>query len=398
MRNRNNYLKMEIKRTPEQVALAHQLGSKTSKADSLAAAEAIAAVVSEPLLRVIQQAPVFSNFYARQTYGPDEAPTIPMSPLFDVRSPGYMLVWSASAPGGLASNHMQGANDLVVQVRNYNGAADVDKKWVRAQQPRLNVISDALTRLAQEVLIKQNRDATTVLMASLANSFIDGNNANTAPSNYQIFRSATAGVFQMDDFNTILAKYRRITPSYVGGTPVGTRTAISDLCGSPEWMAQVRSIAYQPQNTRIGVQTSVGVPANSYGGATALAAPDSVREEIFNSGGIQSLFSVDLHEYNELGVGQIYNNLFATYATGTYVGNNGVGSATFNSAAEQVVVGLNLDWQDLIQLTQTDEAGSEWTLQADDQYPLRSDKVGWYGSVNQGYVSTDSRGKIGLIY
>lgn len=390
MRNRNNYLKMEIKRTPEQVALAHQLGSKTNKADSMAAAEAIAAVVSEPLLKVIQQAPVFSNFFARQTYGPDEAPTIPMTPLFDTRAPGYMLVWSASAPGGLATNHMQGANDLVVQVRNYNGAADVDKKWVRNQQPRLNVISDALTRLAQEVLIKQNRDATTVLMASLANSFIDGNSANTAATNYQIFRSATAGVFQMDDFNTIITKYRRIVPSWVGGTPIGTRPSITDLCGSPEWLGFVRSIAYQPVNTRNGATTTSG--------ASSLAATDEVRNKIYNSGGLPNLFDVDLHEFNELGVGQIYNNLFATYATGTYTGNGGVSTATFNSATEQVVIGLNLDWFDLVSLSQTDEAGAEWSLIADDQYPLRSDKVGWYGSVNQGFISVDARGKLGLIF
>lgn len=390
MRNRNNYLKMEIKRTPEQIALAHQLGDKKSKANSLAAAEAIAAVVQEPLLKVIQQAPVFSNMFARQTYGPDEAPTIPLSPLFDTKSPGYMLVWSASAPGGLATNHMQGANDLVVQVRNYNGAADIDKKWVRAQQPRLNVISDALTRLAQEVLIKQNRDATTVLMASLANSFVDGNNGNTAAANYNIVRSYTAGVFQMDDFNTMMVKYRRVVPSWVGGTPVGVRPNITDLCGSPEWMGQVRSIAYQPVNTRNGATTTSG--------ASSLAATEDVRNNIFNSGGLPTLFNVDLHEFNELGVGQIYNNVFATYATGTYIGNAGTGTGTFNSATEQVVVALNLDWFDLVQLTQTDEAGVEWALTADDQYPLRSDKVGWYGAQNAGYVSVDSRGKLGLIY
>lgn len=389
MRNRNNYLKMKIERTPAQIALAHQLGSKTSKADSIAAAEAIATVVSQPLLKVIQQAPVFSNFYSRETYGPDEAPTIPLTPLFDVRAPGYMLVWSASAPGGLATNHMQGANDLVVQTRNYNGAADVDKKWVRSQQPRLNVISDALTRLAQEVLIKENRDATTVLMASLANSFVDGNNANTAPANYQIVRSATAGVFQLDDFNTMMIKYRRMISSWLGGTPGIARPNLTDLCGSPEWMGQLRSIAYQPQNTR-------GVPNSDE--STALAAPDAVRNDVFNKAGIPSMFGIDFHEFNELGVGQIYNNLFATYATGTYVGNGGVGSTTFNSASEQVVIGLNLDWFDLVSLTQTDEAGSEWSLIADDQYPLRSDKIGWYGSKNSGYVSVDNRGKLGLVY
>ncbi len=389
MRNRNNYLQIEIKKTPEQVAIARQLGSN-SRTESLAAAEAIAAVVAQPLLQVIQQAPVFSNFYSRQTYGPDEAPTIPLTPLFDTKQPGYFLVWSQTMPGGLATQQMQGANDLVVQTHNYDGSASLDKKYMRAQQPRINEISSALTRLANEVLLKQNRDATNVLMGAIANSFIDGNAANTAVGNYQIVRTATAGVFQLDDFNTLMTKYRRIVPSWVGGTPVGARPNLTDLCGSPEWMGSMRSIAYQPQNTRAG---SVGSTQSN----TAIPATDEVRNAIFNSAGLPSLFNVDLHEFNELGVGQIYNNVFATYATGTYIGNGGTSSATFNAATEQVVVGLNLDWFDLVSLTQTDQAGSEWSLNADDQFPNRADKVGWYGKLNQGYTSVDNRGKMAII-
>ncbi len=396
MRNRNNYLKIDIKKTPEQIAIARQLGS-VNKTESLAAAEAIAAVVSQPLLEVIQQAPVFSNFYGRQTYGPDEAPTIPLTPLFDTKQAGYFLVWSQTMPGGLATQQMQGANDLVVNVHNFNGSASLDKKYMRAQQPRINEISSALTRLANEVLLKQNRDATNVLMGAIANSFVDGNPANTATSNYQIVRTNTADVFTIDDFNTIMTKYRRIVPSWVGGTPVGARPNITDLAGSPEWMGQIRSIAYQPVNTRNGAQTIAGTPTNSYGGASSLAATDEVRNKIFNSAGLPNIFDVDLHEYNELGVGQIYNSVFGTYATGTYIGNGGVGSATFASATEEVIVGLNLDWFDLIQLTQTDAGGSEWSLSADDQFPNRADKVGWYGALNQGYVSVDNRGKLAII-
>lgn len=389
MRNPKNFLNVDIAYTPEQIALAQKLGSK-NKTESMAAAEAIAAVVALPLLKVIQQAPVFSNQFARQTYGPDEAPTAVLTPLFDTKAPGYMLVFSTSLAGGLNTNQMTGANEVIVQVHNLSGSASLDKKYLRTQRPRLNVISDALARVAQEVLVKQNLHATNVLMGALANSYIDGNSANTATSNYQIIRSATAGVFQMDDFNTIMTKYRRIVSSWVGGTPVGVNPKITDLFGSPEWMGQIRSIAYQPVNTRSGAVASSG--------ATSLAAPEAVRERIFNSAGLPSLFDVDLHEYNELGVGQIYNNVFANYATGTYIGNGGTGSGTFNSSTEQVVVALNLDWQDLICLSQTDLGGAEWSLSADDQFPVRADKVGWFGSQSSGFISVDNRGKMALIF
>lgn len=388
MRNRKNFLNIEIKKTPEQIALARQLGSRNTT-ESLAAAEAIAAVVSQPLLAVIQQAPVFSNFFAIQTYGPDEAPTIPLSQLFDTKQPGYFLVWSQTMPGGLATQQMQGANDLVVSTHPLDGSASLDKKFMRVQQPRINEISNALTRLANEVLVKQNLHATNILMGALANSYIDGNSANTATSNLQVARVNTAGTFQLDDFNTLMTKYRRVTSSWAGGTALGAQKSLTDLSGSPEWMGQIRTIAYNPQNTR-------GVPDSTE--STVLAAPESVRNKIFESAGLPNIFDIDLHEFNELGTGQIYNNVFATYAGATaYVGNGGTGSATFNSTTEQIVVGLNLDWFNLINLVQTDEGGSQWSLSADDQFPSRADKIGWFGRQVAGYTAVDNRGGYSII-
>lgn len=389
MRNQN-YLSIGIEKNENTVALARRLGNKKDRADSLAASQAIANVTQEIVLNVIQQAPTFPNFFQIDTYGSDEAPVLHLAEMYDVRQPGYFNVFSFQINGGLSSNHLQGAADVVVNTHKYQGAADMDKKWLRVQNPRLQSISSALTRLAQEVLLKQNRDATNVVMASLANSFIDGNSANTATTNYQIVRSATAGVFQLDDFNTMMTKYRRIVSSWVGGTPIGIRASLSDMIGSPEWMAQIRSIAYQPQNTRNGATTTSG--------ASSIAAPESIREEIFRSAGMTSIFDVDLHEFNEMGVGQSYNTVFANYATGTYIGNGGTGSATFNSATEQVVIGLNSGFYDLVRLRMLDENADQWTLTADDQYSLREDKVGWVGELQEGYFSADGRGKMGLIW
>lgn len=388
-RKSKNLLSVNFDYTPEQIALAHKLGSK-NRTESFAAAEAVAAVAAQPLLEVIQQAPVFSNLYERQSYGPNDQPVATLNPLFDTKQAGYMSVFSVSNAGGLSVNEITGANEVNVQVRNMSGSASINKKYMRAQKPRLEVLSAELARLAQEVLLKENRDATAVLMGALANSFIDGNSANTATSNYQIFRTQAAGVFSIDDFNTFMTKYRRIVSSWVGGTPVGVNSKITDLFGSPEWMAQIRSIAYQPVNTRSG--------ATATSGATSLAATDEVRNKIFNSAGLPSLFDVNLHEYNELGVGQIYNNVFASYATGTYAGYAGSGSAAFNSTTEQVVIGLNLDWQSLISLTQEDLGGAQWSLSADDQFPNRADLIGWYGSKSTGYLSVDNRDKLAVIW
>jgi len=154
-------------------------------------------------------------------------------------------------------------------------------------------------------------------------------------------------------------------------------------------MAQIRSIAYQPVNTRSGAITTSG--------ASSLAATDEIRNKIFNSSGLPTLFDTDLHVYNELGIGQIYNTVFGNFATGTYLGYGGSGSATFSPSTEEVIVGLNLDWPSLVCLTMSDLGGSEWTLAADDQYPIRSDKVGWYGEQSSGFVSIDNRDKVAVI-
>ena len=386
---RKNFLKVETKNTPEMVSLAQKLGSK-NKTESLAAAEVVASVTSAPLQDVIQTAPVFSNQFTPQSYGPGDRPVAVLSDLWDVKQPGYMLTYSATQAGGLNTNEMTGESEVLVNVISIDGAASLRKKYLRNQSPRLETISTALARLAQEVLVKENLLAVNTLMGALAAARIDGSAANTAATNLQIIRAGTAGVFGMADFNALLTKYRRVVSSWTGGTPVGVNAKITDLFGSPEWMAEIRSIAYQPQNTRNGATTTSG--------ATSLAAPDDVRSEIFNSAGLPSLFDVNLHEYNELGVGQIYNNVFANYATGTYGTVTGASGATFNSATEQAVIGLNLDWQNLISLSEAEVGGATWSLSADDQFPAREDKIGWFGSESRGYVSVDNRGFLGYIY
>jgi len=205
-------------------------------------------------------------------------------------------------------------------------------------------------------------------------------------------RSAVQGTFQLDDFNTMMIKYRRILTSWLGGTPAGVRAGLTDMLGSPEWMGQIRAIAYQPSNTRSGAITTSG--------ASSIAAPDSIREDIFKAAGVPELFGINLHEYNEFGINSLgsYNSVFGTYAGATaYTGYAGSGTATFSGATEQVVIGLNSALFDLVKLV---EEGASGTLEvtADDTFSIRSDKVGWTARQACGYVSLDNRSKVSCIY
>lgn len=385
-----NYLKVDLKRTDSQVALIKQLGSR-KKEESLAAAEAIAQIVSQPLLQVIEQAPVISNIFQTLTYSAGTPPSIPLDTFFDVKQRDFLNVWTQSQPGGTATNFVQGLTEMFVATYELWSAAYLNKNYARSAS--LPVIARTLERLAQEILIKQNINSANILLSSLASAVIDGNPANTAAANYQVIRAAAQGVFQLADFNALMVKYRRIVSSWVGGTPVGVRASLTDLFGSPEWMGQIRAIAYQPQNTRQVVATQ---------GASALGAPDSIRENIFQAAGIPELFGVALHEYNEFGINSLgsFNSIFGTYAGATAYGGYGdpnTGTAAFAGATEQIVVGLNSSMFDLVKLVEEGESGT-LEVAADDQFTLRSDKVGWTARQKLGFVSLDNRSKTGLIW
>lgn len=392
--NTQNYLSVEIKKTDAQLELVRKLGSK-NKTESLAAGEAIAAVVAEPILQNILQAPVISNFFKIQgAISETDIPAIPLAQFFDVRQRNFLNVWTQTQAGGLASNKVGAASDLYVDLYNLTSAVNFPKKWARAS--RVEVIGNVLTKLAQEVLTKRNNNSAYVLMGSLAGARIDGNSANTAASNLQVYRTQTQGVFGLVDLNDMATKYRRITASWEGGTPAGQRYALSDVLGSPEFMGQIRSISYQPQNTRAGSLAS--------NGATALAAPESIRSAVWSAAGITSFFDMDLHDYNELGLyvngsqAGLYNQYFADAAGSlAFAGYGGSGTATFSPTTEQLVVGLNRSMFDLLGLRRSDEP-AQWSLTADDQYALRDDTAGWFGSLTEGYASVDNRGKVGWIF
>ena len=391
MKNKKNlnYLHVDIKLTPEQQSIVRELASN-NRTESLAAQEAIAAAVNRPLLQIIEQAPVFANWFQLYSVGPNEAPKLPLSLFFDIKQRDYLHVFTQSMAGGMATNFVQGISDMYVSTYPYQGGASLDKSFIRSSN--LQAVAQTLERIAQEVLILQNRNATNIIMASLAAARIDGNSSNTAVSNLEVIRARTAGVFGLQEFNDMKTKYRRIVSSWVGGTPLGIKASLTDLAVSPEIMGQIRAISFQPQNTRAG---SIGATETSN---TSIAAPESVREEIWKGGGLTSFFETDLHEYNELGVGQSYNTVFDTYAGATsYADVTGAGSAAFNGATEEILVGANQSMFDLVKVRQMPDAGSEWTVAADDSYTTKSGRIGFYGVEQAGYTSLDGRAKIGLI-
>ena len=152
-------------------------------------------------------------------------------------------------------------------------------------------------------------------------------------------------------------------------------------------------MAYNSVNTKDPAGGALG------GTDMPIAAPESVRDELWRNAGLTSFMGLNILEYNEMGVGQKFNTLFGTAAGTTaytqYDGTAVVG--TFDGTADEIVVGVDRSRDSLIRAVATDaDTGSEFTLLADDQYSIRQNKIGYFGSVEEGRVVLDNRVLMGV--
>ncbi len=373
-------MKITLNRTPEQLTLLANMVSKDLAVRS-AARQAFAEFVAKTVQEVIQQASTTAGIYTDLEFDQNSDATIPLDTYYDENA-GLFTIWSQTIQGGLPTNSTQGVSELKLQTYSLDSAISFRNQWVEAS--RLDVVGKSLTRMAQEFMIRQDYNGWVVLLKALANA----SNRNKK----HVIRADTAGVLILDTLNKLLTRAKRINASFNNGTPDPARTrGITDLYVSPEIMEQVRAIAYQPMNTRAGsVATS---------GATAIPAPESLREQVFRNGGASELYNITLNEINELGVGFDYNNMFAISAGATtYAKSDESGSATFNGATEQILVGVDKTRDALIRPVQVDSVSrGQLTMEEDDSFTKRSGKMGFFGKVEEGRVCLDARALQGLI-
>ena len=384
-------MKITLKRTDEQVELVKAMASRnrdTAYAAQIALAEFIGPVLAE----VINNAPTISNLFTPLEYNADDNPSIPLDLYYDVFDEDYIRVYSQSVAGGLPTNYVQPtASELKFATYSLDSAVSFDRKY--ASRSRLDVIGKTFTRVAQEVLLKQERTSSNLLMTALANA-TSGSAAFTA-KNRNVFRTAQANRFLIDDLNKLFTKMKRVNASWSGGTPAGARKALTDLLVSPEVVEQIRAMAYQPVST-LGPSGA----AAAAGDGAGIAATDAVRNSVFGQSGLTEFFGVAIMEVLELGVGKRFNDVFDTVAGNTDYLNNGstTVSSVFDGATEEIIVGLDRSRDAMIRAIAVDsETGSQFNLVADDQFSNRQQRIGYYGSLEEGRMVLDNRALVGLI-
>jgi hypothetical protein len=364
-------MKIQFEKNPEQIELIKALASE-NKTVALEAQEAFAAFISNVVQQVLLQAGTASMIYRDIEFDEDDSPSIPLDLYYGLNE-GHLSVWSQTVGGGLPTNFVQGTQEMKINTYRLDSAISMDKRYVR--RARLDVVAAGLERMANDLLIKQERNAWAVILKLLADA--------STNSTKHVFRVGQAGTFQLDDMNKLWTLVRRLNSAYTGGTPQALQSrGLTDIFVSPEIKEQIRAFAYQPMNTRSGGGTSAG----------NVALPDSVREEIYRAAGTNEIFGVTIHELLELGEGRKYNDLFDTFSSGN------IGSTPFVSATDELIVGIDASRNAFLRpvAIQSESRGQVKVL-PDDQFLARSQKVGFYSYVEEGRVAVDARAAVGLI-
>jgi hypothetical protein len=236
----------------------------------------------------------------------------------------------------------------------------------------MDVVAKTMTRVAQEILLKQNTISANVVMTALANA--------TTNSIDHVFKSATANKFTLADLNKLMTNSKRINTSFAGGTPdSGIAKGVTDILVSPEIVESLRAIAYQPL-------------------VSSIPNADVIAEEAYNAAGAPSFYGINVIELIEFGDNAKFSKVFETAATAKDSSNTlGQDGAQYNSD-DQIVVGIDRSRESLVRPVAVDaENGGEFNLIADDQYSIRQSKIGYFGSLEEGRVVIDNRALLGVV-
>lgn len=387
-------MQISLKNTPEQVELIKAMGSKNSTV-AREATEAIAAFLAPVIKKVLMTAGTVSTVYRDIEFDEDSDPSIPLD-LFYNEGAGYVTVWSQSQAGGLPTSQVEGMKEVKFGTYRLDSAVSFNKKYAR--KSRLDVVSKAIERMVNEVLIKQERNGWAVVLKALAEAYtpiLAGSQTPTATYGHTVAAQLT-GSFLLQDLNNVIVRIKRINESYSGNTPVQPYShGITDLYVSPEIKAQIRAFAYQPIRTDSAAALSRGDQFLS----------DNLRNEIWSNAGMQSIYGVNIVELIEFGVNQKYNTLFNQFAASTNSASQVQGSNSSanwtSSATQQICVGIDNTRGAFVRPVAVQaESGGTFSVLPDgqfDMYGSRVQKVGFYGFLEEGRICLDARSIIGIV-
>tara|TARA_B100000902_G_scaffold399609_1_gene471333 strand:+ start:3137 stop:4216 length:1080 start_codon:yes stop_codon:yes gene_type:complete len=354
-------MKLKLKNTPEQVELIKAMGSKNPEV-SRPATEAFAAFIGPVVQQVLQQANTAAYLYTDVEYDEDDNPSYPLDLFYEQNGKdNYITIYSQQMAGGLPSSQIAGNAELKVSTYKLDSAVSFLKKYAR--KSRLDVVSKAIERMSNEIVVKQDRNAWAVALKGLAEA---KGKFGTGSAGDNVINSSN-GAFGLADINSMMTKMKRINASYADGTPTTAYSkGLTDIFTSAEVVEDIRGIAYNPFST------------------TAEQVGDIVKDEMYKAAGSNSIFGINIVDLYEFGNGQKYNTLY-TAMGGTLTGT------------QEIIVGVDRSAEAFVRpVARNSETGSTFTALPDDQFVQRQDKTGFYGGLEEGRVLLDARAIVGL--
>ena len=355
--------KIKINRTDESIALIKALASR-DRNEAYEAQLALAAFVGPLVSEFIAKARTLSSLFTTLEYDAFDSPSIPVDLYYDITAEKEIQVWSQTTANGLATNFMQPVeSDMKFHTQTLDAAWHFDNKNVRAG--RADVVGKTLTKIMQAIMILQDRYSAQLLLGTIADQ---------AATNVE---TTTAGglVLQPANINALQTLSKRLNSAWNGGTPANGRGGPTDLILSPEMMEQIRAMAYNPVNN-LGANGTTG--DNESG---VIAAPDSLRDQVWGGGGVASFWGLGLMELLELGPNQVYTDIYDTTTP----------APTF-AAGDDLVIGIDRSKESCLRAVSLDEdTGAQFTIEPDDQFASRLKKTGFIGSVEEGRLIIDSK-------
>ena len=386
-------MKITLKNTPEQVELIKAMASRNRDV-AYEAQTALAEFIGPVLAEVINNAPALSNLFTTLQYNADDNPSIPLDLYFDVADEDYIQVYSQSRAGGLPTSEvLPTSSELKIATYSLDSAVSFNRRY--AAKSRMDVVAKTMTRVAQEILLKQNKISANVVLKALG-AATTADSAGTAKAH--IIGAGSDGRFVLNDLNRMMTRSKRIVTSFNGGTPDARQgKGLTDIICSPEVVEELRAIAYNPINTKGA--------ANSAGTAGVVRTADVIAEQAYNAAGAPEFYGINVIELNEFGKGQSFNTVFSDNLPSSYDFNPDSGadteitdSAAFAASTDELVLGIDRTRESLIRPVAIDsENGGEFNLIADDQYSIRQNKIGYFGSLEEGRIVLDDRALVGTV-
>ena len=315
------------------IQLLKQSGS-ADRTEALTAQHEIAKALEEPLRQGVLVGDILGNIFERMVMEPGTTTEFPL----DLLAPGEedeFVAYTNPGHGRIPERQVEGD---YVMVPTYSISASIDWLLRYAREARWDVVGRAMQVLEASFVKKMNDDGWHTVLAAGVDRNIMVYDAD-----------ATAGQFTKRLVSLMKTVMRR---NGGGNTGSLVRGKLTDMYLSPEALEDIR-------NWQVDQIDEI------------------TRREIFTAadGGITRLFQVNLHDIDELGESQEYQNFLTNQLSGSLQGSD-----------VELVVGLDLGNRDSFIMPVKQEVQI-----FEDDALHRHQKAGLYGWAELGFAVLDNR-------